>query len=274
MKKVNLLIVFLLTTIVVLGQLKFDYDYFNLDTCQLKCTYQLTYAEDSTNIDKKRTIDMYLFLGKDISLFVSKEKYIADTIMKNIKNQEQFQAFLLQPDKPFARVRYRIYKNYPSGKITFIHHIPSSTFRFEEDLDLLSWQISQDTSTFQGYQVQKATCSFGGRDWIAWFTNDIPYNDGPYKFNGLPGLIVKINDAKYHYNFQLIYIEKPIDTEIIELQDKEYFNCSKFDFFKAKDDFRDDIVNRAKEAGIASEGQRNAARVMSQKNNPIELIRK
>lgn len=34
--------------------------------------------------------------------------------------------------------------------------------------------------------TQKATCDFAGRKWIAWFTTEIPIQDGPYKFYGLP----------------------------------------------------------------------------------------
>jgi GLPGLI family protein len=45
------------------------------------------------------------------------------------------------------------------------------------------------------WEAQKATTEFGGRKWTAWFCEEIPLSDGPYKFKGLPGLIVKISDA-------------------------------------------------------------------------------
>lgn len=44
----------------------------------------------------------------------------------------------------------------------------------------------------------------GGRDWVAWFTNDIPIQDGPYKFCGLPGLIIKIEDDTKTHKFILV----------------------------------------------------------------------
>ena len=47
-----------------------------------------------------------------------------------------------------------------------------------------------------------------GRNWIAWYTTDIPIQDGPYKFNGLPGLILKINDETGSHSFQFIGIKK------------------------------------------------------------------
>ena len=55
-----------------------------------------------------------------------------------------------------------------------------------------------------GYSAQKAVAEFGGRVWTAWFTKEIPLSDGPYKFSGLPGLIVKLEDDKGDYKFDLM----------------------------------------------------------------------
>ena len=43
---------------------------------------------------------------------------------------------------------------------------------------------------------------------MAWFTSEIPIQRGPWKFGGLPGLIVKISDAKKEYNFELVKLER------------------------------------------------------------------
>src|SRR5690606_1469092 len=53
---------------------------------------------------------------------------------------------------------------------------------------------------------QRADIRFGGRDWVAWFTTEIPIPDGPYKFCGLPGLIVSIADTQQHWQFDLTHI--------------------------------------------------------------------
>jgi len=45
---------------------------------------------------------------------------------------------------------------------------------------------SDDTLTVAGYVCQKATCLFRGRDYTAWFSNDIPISNGPWKFGGFP----------------------------------------------------------------------------------------
>ncbi len=73
-----------------------------------------------------------------------------------------------------------------------------------KSVDKINWKIEKETSYLSQYPVQKASASFGGRKWIAWFTTSIPFNEGPYKFNGLPGLIVSVSDSKKNFIYTLI----------------------------------------------------------------------
>ncbi|RLD38705.1 MAG: hypothetical protein DRI74_02980, partial [Bacteroidetes bacterium] len=89
-----------------------------------------------------------------------------------------------------------------------------------------------------------------------------------------PGLIVKISDSRNHYVFEFISIKKPYKGLMIDYVEKDFIKATKQDFFRAKDAFRDDIINRAKSAGLNSEMQQRAAKNMARLNNPIELKRK
>lgn len=71
-----------------------------------------------------------------------------------------------------------------------------------------TWKIQREKGMLFDYDVQKAETDFGGRRWIAWFTNDIPVSDGPYKFFGLPGLILKISDSEENFIFEIKGITK------------------------------------------------------------------
>lgn len=73
--------------------------------------------------------------------------------------------------------------------------------------DELVWTIEAETKIILGMQAQKAIASYGGRTWIAWFTTEIPLHNGPYIFQGLPGLIIEIADSKNDYTFSLIQIK-------------------------------------------------------------------
>lgn len=79
------------------------------------------------------------------------------------------------------------------------------------------WEILPDTKKVKNYTVQKAITTFGGRKWTAWFTNEIPIMEGPYKFRGLPGLIVEIEDEKRHFVFSLTEV-KDKKNEVLNLE--------------------------------------------------------
>lgn len=78
---------------------------------------------------------------------------------------------------------------------------------YTESYPLQEWEILSDTLTVNGFLCQKATCRFRGRDFEAWFAADIPISDGPWKFGGLPGLILKVCDTRLLYTFECVKIE-------------------------------------------------------------------
>jgi len=165
--------------------------YKNLEPAKIIATYRLYYQQDSTNLAISN-VEMLLFIGENISKFMSNSTYRNDTITRKFTSFEQEQAYYLNPQRPMPNIIYRLYKNYPKGKLTYTEYIPSNYLRFEEDLELFHWQLKGDTATVCGYKSQKAICNFGGRSWVAWFAPELPYRHGPYKFNGLPGLNVRV----------------------------------------------------------------------------------
>ncbi len=80
--------------------------------------------------------------------------------------------------------------------------------RYEEAVPKLDWQITSEEKEIGGYKSQKATVSYRGRVWTAWFTEELPMPYGPYIFGGLPGLILELRDQKGEYAFTFSGIEK------------------------------------------------------------------
>ncbi|MCC3217850.1 GLPGLI family protein [Chryseobacterium sp. X308] len=75
--------------------------------------------------------------------------------------------------------------------------------------ETLKWKILSDRKKIGSYNSQKAVITYGNREWTAWFSNDIPINDGPYIFRGLPGLIVSVADGN-DYKFDLVQIKNQL----------------------------------------------------------------
>ena len=70
-----------------------------------------------------------------------------------------------------------------------------------EKLPHFAWKIENETKEILNHKVQKASVYFRGRNYTAWFAQDISIPDGPYKFNGLPGLILEISSTDGNYKF-------------------------------------------------------------------------
>lgn len=114
-----------------------------------------------------------------------------------------------------------------------------------ETTDILNWKLSPETKKIDQFNVQKAMVDFGGRKWIAWFTKDIPFSEGPYKFQGLPGLILQLQDDKDNFIFDFVKnvkLPQTYDTSnILEVRygDKPLKITEKIAMKKAKEYFDD-----------------------------------
>lgn len=75
--------------------------------------------------------------------------------------------------------------------------------QYEEEEPSFNWVLTGEAKQIGSLNCKRATCSFRGRDWEAWYTEEIPIPEGPWKFCGLPGLIVQIRDTEGHHVFTL-----------------------------------------------------------------------
>lgn len=99
-------------------------------------------------------------------------------------------------------------------------------YLLKENIYPQDWVIHDESREIMGYTCQRATCNFRGRDYNAWFTIEIPVNDGPYKFYGLPGLILSIEDTESEVKFSAIGMEKLENTIITAENKSNYIECT------------------------------------------------
>jgi len=103
------------------------------------------------------------------------------------------------------------FKDFSTNELTEYARMPlglvKSNSQYTEPIPVQNWILGDDTLTVAGYVCQKAICKFRGREYTAWFTTDIPISNGPWKFGGLPGLILKAYDKDRLYTFECVGIE-------------------------------------------------------------------
>lgn len=114
-------------------------------------------------------------------------------------------------------VNYKVTKEYPDFKTFLFERIGMDSYKIAEE-EQLDWKIFPETQQIGEYKGQKATVDFGGRSWIAWFSSEIPFQDGPYKFHGLPGLIVKIEDITSSHVMTLVANKKINSTNSSDIK--------------------------------------------------------
>ena len=176
--------------------------------------------------DKKSLYRDYLTVSQDSVLKIEVEKMQKAGVFKDLSKSFQMPKFA-----------YKITKEYPTMKVNFSERMLNSVFGYNEE-PKFNWKISNDKQKIGEYEAQKATTEFGGRKWTAWFTESIPFPDGPYKFSGLPGLIVKIEDAEK--NFSWVLTANKALKEFEELSYSEKLSAQ----FGARNDVT--IINRDK----------------------------
>lgn len=263
--------VLILSTYPLFSQISKGLDFKPIDSTKFIVSYSLTYKWDSLNLDNVRNQEMWLFLGKNTSYFVSKLTYLDLKALSKIKTRVELELWHDNHGPFISRPTYHIYKNYPKGKITVKQSSISGSFIYEEMLGDLNWELTQDTATIGGYLSQKATCKYGGREWTAWFTTEIPFNDGPYIFNGLPGFIVKIYDKRKHYVFELTGLEVADPNLMIDIIDKTYIETTRQKYLHTRKAMRNSIANIVKQRGGDSDSQQFVVQRMASRNNHIEL---
>ena len=86
------------------------------------------------------------------------------------------------------------YKNYKTNTIIYKDYESSGNdfFYIKESLNKLKWTLHEGIKKILGYQCQKATTNYRGRNYTAYFTNNIPFKAAPWKFRGLPGVMLSI----------------------------------------------------------------------------------
>jgi GLPGLI family protein len=222
-----------------------------IDSVQVKC-YYLFSKNDPLTHKTYRTDTMQLEIGKDFSRFFDPKRLMRDSILSSVIPQDEAEiksVTVLDVDneeeengsekqsipKTNQGESYQIFKNRTKGSLQildYINPILRTTYSYTDPIGQLDWEVSDKLDTLLGYNCQSAKLRFRGRTYTAWFSTEIPVNDGPWKFYGLPGLILKVEDSESIFSFQLIGIKQVAPSYAMHLDDSDAIKCNRDDFIK------------------------------------------
>jgi len=243
--------------------------------------YAATYTADSTNVDKKGTDYMVLWTGDNYSVFESYYGFQLDSAQVAASKQSDnpkdlnmtaLLGTIISMKKP--SFKFRIHKSLEESQITVYQNLFFDNYVYTQPLKMTGWKIENQYKEILGFKCQKATIQYAGRDFVAWFSEEIPLNDGPYVFNGLPGLIMQVEDVQKYYSFELVGIQNS-SIEMSERVLPKTISLSKNQFFLTKKalykDVRKALMGKPS-SKVSDEDIRSVQKRYDKSNNPLELI--
>jgi GLPGLI family protein len=190
----------------------------------VRVQYNFIHIQDTTQRDKPHIENMMLLAGKNASVYMSYDR-VADFVHSQVERQEYLKKGFTNQEineqnraKPASNktISYiELYFFAKEQKYYYKSDICINGCMVQAETDKIDWKIKKDTLNFSGTRCQMATANYKGRNWIAWFAPELPFQSGPWKLQGLPGLIIEAYDAKKEVQFKFAGIEKVKEGDLV-----------------------------------------------------------
>lgn len=187
-------------------------------------TYLYQFVPDSTNKAERKSEVLLLEVLPKFSKFYSQEVFKSDSAMNAAITKELAATGSINIKSNMKKGAFRdvVIKEFPAKNVILFSRIGRTEFKVADERKMV-WQIQPEKQKIGEFNAQKATTNFAGRNWTAWFTTEIAIQDGPYKFHGLPGLIIKLVDESDSHSFELKEIKNLTPLELKEIDPAKNF---------------------------------------------------
>lgn len=208
----------------------------------LKCVYLEEAINRADQPDKITQDEFVLFVEGNRSAFYSRNARQYDETKDSLERMGIAPMEMLGTLQRIQKGKaIEIYKNQPTSGEYICYAEVAQTFRFEDKLPRIEWQIQDESKNILGYACQKAVGKLYNREWTVWFTLDIPISEGPWLLAGLPGLILEANDSDNIFHFTAIELSKD-NTLSVEPTSKKHIKCSRKELLEYRKKFDEDPI--------------------------------
>ena len=177
------------------------------DSTILSVTYDV-YYQRVMEVPKQEKDIMRLDIGTHSSQFVSPiNEWLKETGAPTISECPYIK-------QGYTAMKNWVFKNTPKQGYQYFTHDPGWISTRDRTDSLFTWELMEGDTTVCEYPCKKAQTTFRGRTWTVWYTLDLPYSDGPWKFCGLPGLVLHAYESEGYFRFNCIGIEEGDGHEI------------------------------------------------------------
>lgn len=90
----------------------------------------------------------------------------------------------------------------------------------KDSLPNIEWEITNETKSILNYKCKKAVGKYKCREYVVWFSEDVPLSIGPWHLNGLPGAILEAKATDQYFEFTATHI-KQVKNNAQEIKSKK-----------------------------------------------------
>lgn len=181
-----------------------------------KVHYTFIHINDTTQTDKKHQDETVLYLGQNSSYYTSYASYRVQEQLQKQMEDPAFDGNLLIKGTGSATPESYFF-SHSEKQLKKTYRLHQQQYLLDQEFPVLEWTVGNETRDIGGYVCQKAEADFKGRRYTAWFTTEIPFQAGPWKLHGLPGLILEAYDQNKEVNFLYAGFDKLNETTAVSM---------------------------------------------------------
>ncbi|MCH7524147.1 MAG: GLPGLI family protein [Bacteroidetes bacterium] len=166
-----------------------------------------------------------LISTKLLYINLNKSLWLQNSDTKIIESKKD-ESVMYKPSK--NKSKYILFKNLKKSEIYHNYKLLSKVFYVKDSLSNMKWNLIDSTEVVLGYNCQIAKTKFRGREYFASFTSEIAIQNGPWKFHGLPGMILKVVSDENDEFYKMECIEIKLHNENIESRYQKFIEKNKF----------------------------------------------
>lgn len=225
------------------------------ETVMYRITYQGIFQPRRDQTDKYDLL-WNLDIGRSTSVFYSADMRRMNAEIDSIRRGRTDMAVVGLVMQAVSRYPYKnhveVLRGVPEKKKCLVQNSIGGTYRYEEILPHIDWQLTEDTCEIASYPCKKAVAEVLGRTWEVWYTEEIPLDNGPWLLGGLPGLILQAEDTDHFFYFTCVSISQVTDGSKVALSDVEYIPCKKEEYIKLRTERDEDpLAGARKQLGLS-----------------------
>lgn len=206
-----------------------------LDTTRFVVSYRMLYQQRPESEHPKEDL-LLLEVGSRVTRFYSYRTWQTDSLVR-VTPPEQVLANL---GSFHSGVRDEIFRDQAAGRLTHTDQIGMDYLLYTEPLPAIDWELADGERSILGYACRRARCTFRGRSYEAWYAPEIAVSAGPWKFGGLPGLILAIKDDAGVLDLEATGVEQRVEP--IRMTDRNYMKTNRKKYRELKQKIMTDPV--------------------------------